>query len=69
MATIRPEEISAILQQQIAGFRTEVELEETTTFLDKVYKGNVGLMISNLIGSKQLTDKQLEELRRIIEEG
>ena len=49
--------------------RAEVELEETTTFLDKVYKGNVGLMISNLIGSKQLTDEQLEELRRIIEEG
>jgi F-type H+-transporting ATPase subunit alpha len=33
MATIRPEEISAILQQQIAGFRTEVELEETGTVL------------------------------------
>ena len=33
MATIRPEEISAILQQQIAGFRTEVELEETDTVL------------------------------------
>ena len=33
MATIRPEEISAILQQQIAGFKTEVELEETGTVL------------------------------------
>lgn len=49
--------------------RAEAELEETTTFLDKVYKGNVGLMISNLIGSKKITDEQLEELRRIIEEG
>ncbi len=49
--------------------RTEAELEETTSFLDKVYKGNVGLMISNLIDSDQLTDEQLEELKRIIREG
>lgn len=49
--------------------RTEAELEETTSFLDKVYKGNVGLMISNLIGSDQLTEEQIEELRRIIKEG
>ena len=49
--------------------RTEAELEETTSFLDKVYKGDVGLMISNLIDSDQLTDEQLAELRRIIREG
>ena len=49
--------------------RTEAELEETTSFLDKVYKGNIGLMISNLIGSEQLTEEQLEELRIIIKEG
>ena len=52
-----------------ADDRTEAELEETTSFLDKVYKGNVGLMISNLIDSDQLTDEQLAELRRIIREG
>ena len=49
--------------------RTEAELEETESFLDKVYKGNVGLMISNLIGSEKLTNEQIEELRRIIREG
>jgi len=49
--------------------RTEAELEETTSFLDRVYKGNVGLMISNLIGSEQLTSEQIEELRKIIKEG
>ena len=49
--------------------RTEAELEETTSFLDKVYKGDIGLMISNLIDSDQLTDEQLAELRRIIREG
>ena len=49
--------------------RTEAELEETASFLDKVYNGNVGLMISNLIGSEKLTDEQLDELRKIIREG
>ena len=49
--------------------KTEAEMEETTSFLDKVYKGNVGLLISNLIGSDQLTREQLEELRNIIREG
>ena len=49
--------------------KTEAEMEETTSFLDKVYKGNVGLLISNLIGSDQLTGEQLEELRNIIREG
>ena len=49
--------------------KTEAEMEETTSFLDKVYKGNVGLLISNLIGSDQLTEEQLEELRKIIKEG
>ena len=48
---------------------TEAEMEETASFLDKVYKGNVGLMISTLIGSEKLTEEQLAELRRIIEEG
>ena len=48
--------------------RTEAELEETTSFLDKVYGGNVGLLISNLKCSDKLTKEQLEELRRIIEE-
>lgn len=48
--------------------RTEAELEETTTFLDKVYNGNLGLMISNLIGSDKITDEQLAEIRRIIDD-
>ena len=39
--------------------RTEAEMEETASFLDKVYKGNVGLMISNLIGSEKLTEEQI----------
>ena len=48
--------------------RAEAELEETRSFLKKVYQGNVGLMISNLISSEELTEEQLEDIRRLIEE-
>ena len=48
--------------------KTEAEIEETTSFLDRVYKGNVGLMISNLISSDKLTKEELKELQRILEE-
>ena len=48
--------------------RTEAEIEETTSFLDRVYKGNVGLMISNLISSDRLTKEEIKELQRILEE-
>ena len=33
-----------------------------------IYKGNVGLMISNLISSDKLTQEEIKELRRILEE-
>ena len=48
--------------------RDEAELEETRSFLKKVYQVNVGLMISKLICSDELTNEQLEDIRRLIEE-
>src|ERR1044071_3421016 len=33
MAEVRPDEVSAILRQQLAGFKTETELEEVGTVL------------------------------------
>ncbi len=49
--------------------RTDAEVEETTSFLDKVYSGNVGLMISNLIKSDKLSKEDIEELQKILEEN
>ena len=48
--------------------RAEAEMEETESFLDKVYSGNVGLMISNLIRSDKLTKEEINELLSILEE-
>ena len=49
--------------------REEAELEETKSFLNKFYKGNLGLMISNLINQEALTKEEIEELHKIIEKG
>lgn len=49
--------------------RNEAEIEETTSFLDKIYSGNVGLMISNLIKSDKLSKKDIEELQKILEDN
>lgn len=45
--------------------KSEAENEEVSTLLDKVYNGNAGLLISNLVSSDRLSDDQIEELRRL----
>ncbi|MCQ2527776.1 MAG: BlaI/MecI/CopY family transcriptional regulator [Saccharofermentans sp.] len=49
--------------------RDEAELEETKTFLNKFYRGNIGLMISSLLNQEALTQDEIDELHRIIEKG
>ena len=48
--------------------REEAEIEETTFLLDKIYNGNVGLMISNLIKSDKLSEEDIEELQKLLED-
>lgn len=48
--------------------RSEAELQETTSFLDKVYQGRIGLMVSNLIKSDKLSKEDIEGLQKILEE-
>ena len=45
--------------------RSEAENEEVESLLDKVYNGNAGLLISNIITSDRLTEEQIEELRKL----
>ena len=49
--------------------KQDAALEETKTFLNKVYKGKIGLMISNLIKQEALSEEEIEELHRILKEG
>ena len=47
------------------------QAEETATrhFLDKVYGGSLGLLVSAMVGSRALTEEDLAELSAILEKG
>ena len=47
-------------------------VSETRSFLDRVYRGSVGLMMSTMARRQELTEEDLQELRDILakaEEG
>ena len=49
--------------------RSQASLEETKSFLDKVYEGKIGLMISNLIKEEALSNDEIDELYKILQDG
>jgi len=49
--------------------RDEIAEEETESFLSRVYDGSVGMMISALADRNALTKKEINELRRILDEA
>ncbi len=49
--------------------RTEIEPAETDSFLSRVYDGSIGMLVSSLAGRKALTDEDIAELRRILDEA
>jgi BlaI family penicillinase repressor len=49
--------------------RKGVARAETENFLDKVYGGSLGLMMSALVESKQLTEADIAELSAILEKA
>ena len=44
----------------------EATISETRSFLDRVYSGSVGLMVSAMAERQELSDDELAELRRIL---
>ena len=49
--------------------RCDVTPEETDSFLNRVYDGSISMMVSSLAGRKALSDKDIAELRRILDEA
>ena len=49
--------------------REECEKEERRNFLQRVYQGNVGNMVASFMKDGQLTPKEVEELRKILDGG
>ncbi len=46
--------------------REEVSLQETKGFLQKVYKGSIGMMVNAMVQDEALTPKEIEELYDIL---
>lgn len=42
---------------------------ETRSFLDRVYHGSVGLMVSSMAERQELSDAEIEELREILKKA
>ncbi len=44
-------------------------VQETNDFLNRVYKGSLGLMLTTMVKQEKFKKEELEELRRILNEG
>lgn len=47
----------------------EYQTAQTRHFLDKIYEGKIGGLVTNLISADLLTDEEYEELRKLLEKG
>ena len=54
-------------QYQAAVAYEAVEPEETESFLEKVYGGSVGMMVSSLVGRGALSEQEIRELQAILD--
>ena len=49
--------------------RSDVTPAETDSFLSRVYDGSIGMMVSALAGRKALTQNDVDELRKVLDEA
>ena len=46
--------------------RDEVVESETSSFINRIYNGSLGLMVNTLVKNQEISDEEMEELYRII---
>ena len=49
--------------------REQAVVAETRNFLDRVYRGSVGMMVNTLADGRGLTDEDIEELSAVLEKA
>ena len=78
ITTLRRMEDKGLVRAEVRGrakhYSPVVEREsaarqETRSFLDRVYQGSVGLMVSSMAREQALTKKEIEELYAILKEA
>lgn len=63
LSTKRPQQYIATISKKQAA------LEETGSFLTRVYDGSLGLFVSALSGYRGLSQKEIDELRAILDKA
>ena len=49
--------------------QSEVSIRETKGFLEKVYRGSIGMMVNAMVEDKALSKQDIEELYKILEQA
>lgn len=49
--------------------QSEVVMEEVRSFLDKTFKGRLGLMLNTMIKEEAISKEEIDELYEILEKG
>ncbi len=49
--------------------RKDITTGETDSFLSRVYDGSISMMVSSMAGRKALSEEEISELRRILDEA
>lgn len=66
---VRFEENGRAKQYYALVKKEEAALRETRSLLERAYSGSVGLLMNNLVQNGELTDEDLKELHRVLEEA
>lgn len=66
---VRYEKGTRAKQYYPAVERVETALEETESFLDKVYSGSLGLMVNTMVEKTSLSKKEIDELYAILKKA
>ena len=49
--------------------KEEAQREETKSFISRVYDGSIGMLVSSLAGQRALSESDIQDLRRILDEA
>lgn len=66
---VRMEDDGSHHQYYPAVSRNDAQAEETVSFLSRVYDGSVGLMMSALTSRHSLSEEEIAELHKILDEA
>ena len=66
--SIRNLSLSSSFNSSQVGKQADFVQQETKSFLDRVYRGSFGEMLTTMVKQEQLSEQDLKQLRQLLEE-